>query len=565
MSNQPSPAKKTVYVDVDEEITGIIDKVRGTKESIIALVLPKRATMLQSIVNMKLLKRAADQADKKVVLITSESTLMSLAGAAGLHVAANMQSRPYLPAAPSSTGAKPDSGPIEVGGDEDPIDPMTPIGSLIDPKETATKPIEIDNRPKPSEAATAAAAAASGKAAKAAKKDKSKKIPNFSKFRTLMIAGIAALILLVGFGYWALSVAPKAKVTLRTESSETLVDAQFTGDTNADEVNLDRNILPAEQRESKKNEIEKAPATGEKDNGTKASGKVSLRNCTDNPVNIPAGTGVSNGDLTFITQNAVRLDEGEFNSSSQCKTSGDHTGSVNVVAQNNGDKYNLSPRTYTISGFGGVVAQGDQMSGGSSKIVKVISAGDVEAAKKKIADKQNAVVEEIKDSLKEDGYIGLVDTFSAGTPSYIVAPAVGTEANEVSVSAGLTYTMLGVKEDDLKKLIEEQAKEKVDTSKQSILNYGFDDATFEIGAKGRTTTAVKVKTTLLAGPEINQPDLKKELSGKKRGDAESQLKGRPGITDAKVDFSPFWVTKVPDNSSKVNFIIEQADGKQITP
>ncbi len=94
---------------------------------------------------------------------------------------------------------------------------------------------------------------------------------------------------------------------------------------------------------------------------------------------------MSNDEFTFITQNAVRLDEGAFNSSSQCKTNGSHTGSVPIIAQKNGDKYNLSARTYTVSGFGGVIAQGDQMSGGTSKIVKVVSAGDVDAAKKKIA------------------------------------------------------------------------------------------------------------------------------------------------------------------------------------
>lgn len=565
MSDKASPVKKTVYVDVDEEITGIIDKVRSTKESIVALVLPKRATMLQSIVNMKLLKRAAEQNDKKVVLITSETALMPLAGAAGLHVAANLQSRPYLPAAPGPSTTLPDSGPIEVG-DDDPIDPTATIGSLVDPKQTATDPIEIDNRPKESEPVAAAASVAAAKAAtKAAKKDKSKKVPDFNKFRILLIGGIAALLLLVGVGYWALAVAPKATVTLRTESSETQAAADFIASTEADELDLEDSIVPAERRESKKNEIEKAPATGEKDSGTKATGKISLRNCTDDAVTIPAGTGVSNGDITFITQSNVRLDEGEFNSSSQCKNNGDHTGDVNVTAQSNGDKYNLSPRTYTVAGFAGVVAQGSQMSGGTSKITKVVSQADVDAAKKKIEDKQNAAVEELKSSLEQDGYIGLVDTFSAGTPTYNATPSVDAEAEEVTVSGELTYSMLGIKEDDLKKLIEEQSKDEIDTSKQAILNYGFDEATFEIGAAQPDSTQINVKTTLLAGPEINHSSIKQELAGKKRGEAESLLNSRPGITEARLNFSPFWVNKVPGNEAKVDIITEQADGTQITP
>src|SRR3954466_5799061 len=94
------PGKDTIYIDVDDEITGIIDKVEGAKQKIVALVLPKRAAALQSIVNMRLLKRSADNADKNVVLITSEGALLPLAGAAGLHVAKNLQSKPVIPASP---------------------------------------------------------------------------------------------------------------------------------------------------------------------------------------------------------------------------------------------------------------------------------------------------------------------------------------------------------------------------------------------------------------------------------------------------------------------------------
>jgi hypothetical protein len=92
--------KDTVYVDVDDEITAIIDKVTGSKQKIVALVLPKRASVLQSVVNMKLLKRSADNANKNVVLITTETALMPLAGAAGLHVAKTPTTKPEIPLSP---------------------------------------------------------------------------------------------------------------------------------------------------------------------------------------------------------------------------------------------------------------------------------------------------------------------------------------------------------------------------------------------------------------------------------------------------------------------------------
>ena len=92
--------KDTIYIDIDDEITGIIDKLKSSDSKLVALVLPKRATVFQSIVNMKLIKRAADASGKNLVLITSEAGLMPLAGAAGVFVAKTLNSKPEIPVGP---------------------------------------------------------------------------------------------------------------------------------------------------------------------------------------------------------------------------------------------------------------------------------------------------------------------------------------------------------------------------------------------------------------------------------------------------------------------------------
>lgn len=92
--------KDTIYIDIDDEITAIIDKLRVSDSKVVALVLPKRASVFQSIVNMRLLKRAADDAKKHMVLITSEAGLLPLAGLAGVHVAKTLTSKPEIPLAP---------------------------------------------------------------------------------------------------------------------------------------------------------------------------------------------------------------------------------------------------------------------------------------------------------------------------------------------------------------------------------------------------------------------------------------------------------------------------------
>lgn len=51
-------SKAVIYIDTEDDITAIIDRVKAAKSDIVALVPPKRTGVLQSVVNLKLLRRA---------------------------------------------------------------------------------------------------------------------------------------------------------------------------------------------------------------------------------------------------------------------------------------------------------------------------------------------------------------------------------------------------------------------------------------------------------------------------------------------------------------------------
>ena len=69
--------KDVIYIDVEDDITAIVGKVKASKERIIALVPPKRVGVLRSAVNMRLIARTAASVDKRVVLITGDSVWSS--------------------------------------------------------------------------------------------------------------------------------------------------------------------------------------------------------------------------------------------------------------------------------------------------------------------------------------------------------------------------------------------------------------------------------------------------------------------------------------------------------
>ncbi|MBA3758430.1 hypothetical protein H0X10_02250 [Candidatus Saccharibacteria bacterium] len=542
----PSASKDTVYIDIDDEITTIIDKVKSSDKKIVALVLPKRAATLQSIVNMKLLKRVTDDAKKNIVLITSETSLLPLAGAVGLHVAKTLQSKPAIPAAPITADT-----PISVNQDDIDdveLDPAKPVGQLADEEEA----IEVDNEDKP-EALAAAATTAKGASKKKIR------IPNFNKFRLRIVLGVLALILLIVGYVFAFMVLPKAKVVIKTDSNSIDTELTLTARPSATEINEEQLIVPAINKELKKTETEKVAATGQLDKGMKASGTVTLQNCSPQAgdVTIPAGTGVSTANFTFITQAAVTLDESSFTGTQICKTA---TEQVGVTAQNAGDQYNISgDRTFTVAGFSGVKGvDSSAMSGGTTSIVKVVAQKDIDDAKQKIADRSNAVKDELKADLETTDYYALQDTFAGGAPAITSTPNVNDEASEVTVSSTTTYTMTGVKKDDLKELIAKSVDSKIDKSKQVLLDDGLGNANVSILAKEPNgDVRFVLKTQALAGPQLDENAIKQEIAGKKKNQASNAIKSRPGINDVEISYSPFWVSSTPKKTSKITVIFEQ--------
>lgn len=82
---------KTFYIDIDEEVTSVIDRLRksSVKENI--LVIPQRALILQSIVNLKLLEKEARKNKKQIMIVTQDPHGQALVEKAGILVQSSME------------------------------------------------------------------------------------------------------------------------------------------------------------------------------------------------------------------------------------------------------------------------------------------------------------------------------------------------------------------------------------------------------------------------------------------------------------------------------------------
>jgi hypothetical protein len=82
---------KTIYIDVDEEITSIIDRMRNANSSEIVISVPKRALLIQSILNLKILKKEAERMGITVVIVTQDKLGRLLVEKAGIELAQNVE------------------------------------------------------------------------------------------------------------------------------------------------------------------------------------------------------------------------------------------------------------------------------------------------------------------------------------------------------------------------------------------------------------------------------------------------------------------------------------------
>lgn len=527
------PKKDVIYVDIEDDITSVIEKVKSSSLTIVALVPPKRTGVLQSVVNLKLLQRAATSSKKRVVLITSDPALIGLAAGLKIPVAKNLQSRPELPTAPST---KSDD---EVINGED-----LPVG---DHAKTADKPLELTGFPVANNEPGAAAAFSAPFAAKASGRapKRGASVPNFDKFRKKMFIIGGAGALLIVFLVWALFFAGNASVAITAKTNIVNINKPLVLRENA-KLDAAQSIAPAVIKSTKKTSSVDFTPTGKKDVGEKAKGTVEFS--TDsitvikNGTTIPAGTPLSatNG-LTYVTDSNVTM---TLENSDGAETT--------ITAAGNGAKYNgaLGAVSGEPDGITGTIT--GTTSGGTDKTVTVVSQSDVDKAVEKLSSVDSS---KIKAELKkqfDDTMVVIQESFAVEPSEPTSAPAVGQEATSAKLTAETTYTMVGLSRNDLRAIYDTYTKTQIAGEKnQKVYESGDQSTKFTEFVKNTNSYSVRAQATAQVGPNIDEKALASQLTGKRSGEIQQHIEGIQGVEDVSVKLSPFWVTKSPTKAEKI--------------
>lgn len=558
--------KDTIYIDIDDEITGIIDKLKASEGKIVALVLPKRASAFQSIVNMKLLKRAADSSKKNMVLITAEAGLLPLAGAAGIHVAKTLTSKPEIPVAPQADDAE------EEAVQEEEAAPLADrdktIGELAGAGAAAVKPpadgvetLTLDDEDLPPEAAASVKPGPKTFEPPKGKKNKKLRVPNFNRFRKLLIIGGLLLVLIIGILLFITFSLPKATIDIKTDATSVATNLNLTLSASAGNLDTVNNIVPAKLASQQKTYTAQETTTGQKNTGTKAQGTVTMTEgaCSGSlPPDVPAGTGLSANNQTYITQDDVSFVFMSTNGGKKCTVQGEvnstdsSNGQTNIpiIAQSGGSSFNVSGVPFTVSGNSNISASGSA-SGGTDNIVQTVNQNDINNAKAKISPSDSSLQQTLESQLKGGGYYPIEATYQAGTPNVTSSANVGDVATSVTVTETITYTMFGVHQSDLNTLIDNQVNSQINTSQQSVLDTGLSNAVFNINTVSSSSAQLTMSTNATAGPQLDVNSIRQQAAGQKEGAIKNQISNNPDVTSVSVSVSPFWVSTAPKNTSRI--------------
>lgn len=553
-----------IYIDTDDDVTSIVGRIKQSSEVVVALVPPKRIGVLQSVVNLRLLQRAAKVAKKRLAIVTTDPSLVNLASGLGIPVAKNINAQAKVP---DMVDEEEISDVID-GNDIAVSDIPRSRREASEDKEisAAVAAIETDDRIKNDLDADGVPDDEEEKPKKPVKKKS--KVPNINSLRNKLLIGGGIAVVLIGFLVWAIIFAPQATITIQAKTSPLEISKTLTLIPSSDKDVADGRLSPV-VKQKKTNESVEFEATGSREVGENAAGTVAF--CYDetnfnpdtgekNAITLDAGTRLYANNVQFTIDSAVTIEGGRKSASGKCET----YYRVKATAVNIGEEGNIAKSTeMSVAGYSSLEAVAyDDFTGGSKETVKVVQQSDVDAAVAKLRERgdSDAARDELKGQMS-DSTVVIDSSFNTSQGEVKVSPAVGespAENGKATASLEITYTLVGVDRDDLGEVLDGQLKSEIDGKNQKVYNNGLDEVKFS----GFTTVdngySVVINTNGHVGPIINEDDVRKQAVGKKSEEIRALLMETDGVNDVSVNMSPFWVSKAPaENKIKVNFEINE--------
>ena len=568
--------KDVIYVEPEDDITDIILKIEKSKEKIVALVPPKKAGVFRSVVNIKLISKSGITSGKKIVLVTTDPSIVRLAGSAKIPVTKDLQTAPSIPSVEMSDSevaskeelVEESDGTVETKEDVEELEGEDKKKIEDDGEEDGEDEDEaIEEKPAPK----------TKTAKKKALKGGNNLINWIRDHKKLSIACGVGILLLILFLVWAFVIAPAVTVTVGIRTTSNNFSESITFTTNQSEEKAGDGLFYLEEKKIESIQEVEFDATGEKNVGEKAAGEVSVYAYF--PLNIKASTQIAEGEaftisgLTYKATKGVTLSY-SGNGKSECANKDNSEGLVDygcringvisVVANEPGTKYNIAASSTGWNTNARVFAYSDKpMAGGTDDKIIIVQQSDIDKAKESLAssnEKENK--EKLLEEARKDALV-IESSFNQTAAEAISTPGVGEEVKSGEKAKLKAVTTASVYVIDKTK-VEEFIREKAAIADSQKI-YEMKDPFIDNFSKSSSGYIGKLKTSYLTGPELSVSKIVDLIKGKGLGDAQHTLKDINGVTEVKMEGSYPWVMSVPNDSNRItiNLDIKDQSGNKI--
>ncbi|MBI5413544.1 hypothetical protein HZA42_04320 [Candidatus Peregrinibacteria bacterium] len=561
---------KVIYAEIDDEITTIFDQIRRARGERIALVVPKRAVLLQSVVNLKILKKKCDELQKEILIVTMDANGMQLAEKARLKTAERLFEKEENAPAPRPLPPMRGERPTRI------MEKKISISDVIhhDKKDMVSSFIERIKE----------------KIKKRKSHPKETRLvfiaPNKQAFFTLILVSV---LLLLAIAYIAL---PGATVYITPKSS--VLDPSFNvtfldyeKNRSAFDNNYSNNILVATYPVNPPAFTKKFTynATGKVFKGANSRGVITIVNLSNAPWVLAVRTRFQTNDgLVFRIPSEVRVPA--------MRGSTPGTLDVNVTAdefdasgQVIGTRGNIPPTRFFLPGIkneeNSKKLYGESktpMTGGVTETVKTVSKEDIEAAKGLIEREINkSAVDDLKRYLEEQNLIRKTNfsIFSDKNLIKISQPEVSIQEGLVGqnleqFTAVATYTLGGTAFDrsQLVDALKERIANRVDPDKKILkveeddIGYRFLDSDPNAGKVRLTATMRAIQMYELDPEKENGHRFIKKITDHILGmNIKEAMTYMQQQTDeiASVDIKtwPMWAPSLPNIADNIKFVIKE--------
>lgn len=350
---------------------------------------------------------------------------------------------------------------------------------------------------------------------------------------------------------------PEVEVTLvpETEALNNSFEVQINGNLEqADRVN---NRFPGEIIIVEESESKVFAATGEKNVGEKAQGEVVFFNQTGLTQPLTTENSLVTDDgVVFYLKNNVEIPKAEVSAEGSIVYGNISAG---IIAAEAGEEGNISPGRLTIIDLAfskqnkiyGEVQ--NKLSGGTSKVIRVVSGEDLAKAEKELTDRlKPALRDKANERLVEGQSLNdeLIEYEMVGVEKAVeLEEEIDEFSMEVKARArALVWNVAEVKEMILQKIKDGITSDKqLVESSQDVFEIGVEDFNLEGG-----TADLKIETRNQISLPIEINALKDELKGLTEFEARRLLLAKDNIKDVRFKFSYSITSKIPENGNRIN-------------